>query len=57
MPQQFKHFNIYMVSFPGLYDKKNDFTLAIPVNFVVFKSQLFPVSVKQNQLFYLQLSH
>ena len=57
MPQQFKHFNIFMVSFPGAIGQKNDFTLAIPVNFVFFKSQYFPVGGKQNLMFYLELSH
>ena len=52
MPQQFKHFNIFMVSFPGAIGQKNDFTLAIPVNFVFFKSQYFPVGGKQNLMFY-----
>ena len=56
MPQQFKHFNIFMVSSPRAIWQKNDFTLAIPVNFVFFKSQYFPVGGKQNQLFYLELS-
>ena len=39
------------------YMTKNDFTLVIPVNFVFFKSQYFPVGGKQNQMFYLELSH
>ena len=43
--------------YPGAIKQKNGCTLLIPINFVFFKSQYFPVGGKQNQLFYLELSH
>ena len=52
MPQQFKHFNIFMVSSPGLYDKK--MTLPSRYQLILFSSNL---NIFQKQLFYLELSH